>query len=85
MINKKRGLPLDPRQDFEPVSPPRVTAGALRIGLEGVGLEPGDLVAAHVSLSSLGRVEGGRGGPRRVVGRAGTRRHPGDAPLRAQC
>jgi len=49
---------MDPRQDFEPGPPPRVTTEALRAGLAQVGIESGDLVAVHVSLSSMGRLEG---------------------------
>lgn len=50
---------MDPRQDFEAVPAPRVTPDQLRAGLAQMGLVSGDLLAAHVSLSSMGQVEGG--------------------------
>jgi aminoglycoside 3-N-acetyltransferase len=50
---------MDPRQDYRPVAPPRVTLDELAAGLQQVGVKRGDLVVAHVSLSSLGQVDGG--------------------------
>jgi aminoglycoside 3-N-acetyltransferase len=52
---------MDPRHDYEPVPPPPVTQDELTAGLRQIGLGRGDLVVAHVSLSSLGRVEGDAG------------------------
>lgn len=67
---------MDPRHDYEQIPPPRVTRDDLAVGLLRVGLEQGDLVAVHASLSSVGEVEGGAGAlldaMLEVVGAGGT-------------
>jgi aminoglycoside 3-N-acetyltransferase len=51
---------MDPRKDFDADLPiPTVSLEDLVEGLQHLGLEPGDRVIVHTSLSSFGRVRGG--------------------------